>query len=300
MRRAIAVVAAVLLAAVGTFLLVNYVRGAEERVLEGEELVNVLVVEEPIRRGAPAESLIDKITEVAVPVKVRAAGALSNLADIAGLVAAVDLVPGEQLLADRFLDPATLITTARMDVPPEYLQVTVSLRPERAIGGELIAGDRVAVIASFEPFEYTYVHPEELEEVLSVFDQDDVIYSDDGVFIVRRTLPADALVEGEEEETIALEAAPFETPFSTRIIFHKALVTNVQAEELPPEESETDGSAAVELAPTGNLLITLAVPPDAVEEIVFTAEFGFLWLAAEDEEAAEPDTEITTRGNIYQ
>ena len=54
MRRAVGVAGAVLVALLGTMLLVGYVRGAEERALAGEELTEVLVVKTVIPRGTPA------------------------------------------------------------------------------------------------------------------------------------------------------------------------------------------------------------------------------------------------------
>jgi pilus assembly protein CpaB len=89
-----------------------------------------------------------------------------------------------------------------------------------------------------------------------------------------------------------------QTPNSTHLIIHKVLVTGVQVEELPTES--TDETGAVELAPTGNLLITLAAVAEDLEKIIFTAEHGSLWLALEDPEAPEPVTDIRSRENIYQ
>ena len=57
MRRAIGIMGAVAVAALGMLLLVGYVRGAEDRALAGEELVEVLVVEKPIAQGTPADIL---------------------------------------------------------------------------------------------------------------------------------------------------------------------------------------------------------------------------------------------------
>ncbi len=159
----------------------------------------------------------------------------------------------------------------------------------------------MAILASFEPFEYTGVRPEELEDFLEDF-EDDVLFTDTAAFFIVRP-PIDDTTEGavspgaEEERAVGLDPIPIQTPRTTHIIVHKALVTNVQVEELPAEESETAG---VDLSPTGNLLITVAATPEGVERIVFASEYGTLWLAAEDEEAPEPATPVRTSGNIYE
>jgi len=144
-RRITGLVAAGALALTGTLILVGYVRSAEARALSGEELVEVLVVTDTIPAGTPADEIGDSVSAEQIPSKVRAEGAVAALEDLEGLVTAVDLLPGEQLVAQRFAE-----TVARPGVPSGLLEVTVSLDPERAVGGRLSGGDTVAVFASFE------------------------------------------------------------------------------------------------------------------------------------------------------
>jgi len=154
--------------------------------------------------------------------------------------------------------------------------VTVSLSPERAVGGELRPGEEVVVFASFQPFPLNAVEPSEL-------DPDEI-----PVFYPTGT--------GEDDT----DQAGLRTPSTTKIILHRVLVTNVQAEELPPEPTEEQQSADVpDLAPTGNLLITLALSPVDAERLVFTAEHGTIWLAREGADADQSDTEVQTRETVY-
>ncbi len=94
------------------------------------------------------------------------------------------------------------------------------------------------------------------------------------------------------------------SPNTTHFTLHKVLVTNVQVEELAPKEEKEaegqEGEATPNLAPTGSLLVTLAVDAPSVERIVFAAEFGLIWLTAEPAEAPQDGTKIVTRDNIYQ
>lgn len=151
MRRKLSgVIVAVALAAVGTAMLVFYVQSATDRALAGERLVPVLVATEAIAKGTPAADLADAVKTTEVPAKVRAAGAADDLADLEGLQAAVDLVPGEQLVTARFASAAEV---SRGDVPPGLHRVTVKLEQERALGGRIAAGDTVGVFLSFDPFE---------------------------------------------------------------------------------------------------------------------------------------------------
>jgi pilus assembly protein CpaB len=287
MRRVIAIIAAIALAAVGTFLIVQYVGSAEDRALEGEKLVEVYVVDRPIDEGTGAEDIAGLVRRENVPQKIAAEDAIGDLDDLEGTVAVVDLVPGEQLIAGRFLDREAYLESLgapEIPVPDDKLAVTVSLDPDRAVGGQLTAGSSVAVIASFDPFDISanIVEPSELtdEEILEII----------------------TAITEEEEEGAEGRTQRLSTPNSTKIILHKILVTNVQLERLPQEVESEDGEPVrdVALAPTGNLLVTLALDPVEAQQVVFTAEFGYVWLAVEGDQVDETETRVETRGTVYE
>ncbi|MGH9157337.1 MAG: Flp pilus assembly protein CpaB [Acidimicrobiales bacterium] len=250
-RRLVGLVASLVLAAVGTFALIGYVQSAKDKALAGEKLVDVLVVRRPITRGTPVAAIAGLIETVQVPVKVKAAGSVASLTSLKGLVAGADLVAGEQVLAPRFV--TAQVATGVAEVPPDRLQVTVSLDPTRAAGGRVRAGDRVAVVASLS-------------------------------------------LTGPEEGAPAVE--------TTHLILHKVVVASVQAEQKLPAVA-TGAAVAVtpsrtpSVAPTGNLLVTLALDAPSVERVVFAAERGTLWLALEPAEAPEGGTKVVTPGNIF-
>ncbi len=271
-KRLVGLAVAVALAAGGTFVLMNYVRAAEDRVLEGEETVAVYVVSDPVASGQSAAELERYVTVEQLPAKARAAGSVTSLAQLDGQVAAVNLVPGEQLLASRFITPQEFEELDDIEIPAGLLQVSLSLEPERAGGGLLVPGDTVAVVASFDPFTIDPGYDE----------------------------------TNAEFETFALAAEPENTkkqatPNTSHVILHKVLITSVQVERLP-RETDQEGAAAsgVELAPTGNLVITLATTASDLEKLVFAAEHGFVWLAYEPADAPEGDTEIQTRLTVYR
>ena len=55
----------------------------------------------------------------------------------------------------------------------------------------------------------------------------------------------------------------------------------------------------VERAPSNELLVTLALSSPEVEQVVFAAEFGHIWLTAENADADENGTRIVTLGQAY-
>ena len=148
------IAAAVVLAGAGTVVLVAYVNGAEDRALKGERPTDVLVVSDTIAKGTAAEAIGSKVRLEKVPAKVKATGAVSSLKTLAGQVAVVDLMPGEQLVQTRF---AVVTGAGTVGVAPGMLQVTIALDAVRAMGGQIREGDTVGILASFDDPETTHL-----------------------------------------------------------------------------------------------------------------------------------------------
>lgn len=269
-RKVIGIVAALILAGVGTVALVGFVRNAEARAQAGEELVEVYVATQVIPAGTPATDLDGRIRVEQVPEKVRATEGVVELATLAGRVAAVDLVPGEQLVIGRFVERSDFANRPVGVVVPEgTIEVTIELEPQRAVGGLVTAGETVAVFASFEPFD--------LQATVVEVDGEEV------------ALP-----------TAVAEAVEGSTPNTTHLILHKVLVTAVQEDVgdagFGGDDDERD---VLRESPDGSLLVTLALDPADAERLVFTAEFGSIWLASERGDVPEGGTTIQTRGSVY-
>ena len=81
MKRVLAVIAAIALAAVGTFVVLNYARSAEARALAGEETIEVLVATEAIAEGTLAQDIAESQVEVKlIPAKLQTPGSIGNRA----------------------------------------------------------------------------------------------------------------------------------------------------------------------------------------------------------------------------
>lgn len=147
--RIIAVIVAAVLAVVGAVLLISYVRGADERAFEGAKLTEVLVVQDQIAAGTSGSELGTAVDLKSVPVAYVAAGAVTDVSDLKGLVAAVPLEPGEQVLASRFVAAADFGAGGGSIAVPKGLQeLTLSLDVQRVVGGSLTAGDLVGIYGS--------------------------------------------------------------------------------------------------------------------------------------------------------
>jgi pilus assembly protein CpaB len=149
-RRLLAALAALVLAALGAVVLLAYVRGADARALAGVQTVDVLVVDRPVPEGTPGEELAELVRTERLPARAAVPGAVTDLDELAGRVATVDLQPGEQLLAARFAAPEDLSVPGTVAPPEGAAEVSLLLEPQRAVGGRLAAGDTVGVHLSLD------------------------------------------------------------------------------------------------------------------------------------------------------
>lgn len=147
MRRFLGIAAGLVAAVIGTIVLMSVVENRANDANEGPELGSVLVVKKLIPRQTSVELISTSLEVTQIPIDLIAPGAVASLDQIqSGLVTATELLPGEQLLIERFVDPRV---QDRLVVPDGLQEVTIALPVPRVLGGELIAGDTVGVIASF-------------------------------------------------------------------------------------------------------------------------------------------------------
>lgn len=144
-RRTVGIIAALVLALLGTMGLVGYVQGAKNRAVAGEKLVTVYVASDRIAAGTPAGRLADLVTTEKVPAKVRPDDAVKSLKAVKGQVTSIELLAGEQLVTSRFAPSTATANITAKGVPAGMFGATVSLDPEQALGGQVRAGDHVAI-----------------------------------------------------------------------------------------------------------------------------------------------------------
>jgi pilus assembly protein CpaB len=142
-------VAALIVAIIGTVLLITYVNAADSRALAGVQTEDVYVVQKAIPAGTSAASLGDYVSKKPMPKAAVPADPVTDLTSLQGKVASVALQPGEQLLSSRFIDPAALTTPGRVAVPAGMQEVTLKLSADRVVGGDIAAGDTVGIVISF-------------------------------------------------------------------------------------------------------------------------------------------------------
>lgn len=150
-KRVVAAVLAVILAAAGIAALVVYTNGAQERAFRGTQTVSVLRVTGAVPAGTKASDLGSKIERVTLPRAAVPDGAVKSVSSLGNKVTTSKLVPGEVLVRARFDASLEENRTTTIDVPKGLQELTLELNSARVLGGTLLPGDRVGVVASYDP-----------------------------------------------------------------------------------------------------------------------------------------------------
>ncbi len=233
-RRTIILIVAVVVGAIASFGLLNYVRGLESEAQKDAELAEVWVVNQPIPRGTPGETAItgDFIVKQQVPVQFIPSTAITDpTVELAKLVAVTDLAPNSTLVAGNFVTPG-VITTGITDRLEEKGMVSFTLSLDQVRGAAYM------------------IQPGDFVNILQV-----------APIVEETTDENGAVIEG-------APAAPADLgPYTqeARYVYQKVEVLAID-KSLPADLGE---AAPEEGAAAGNLgMITLAVPPEAVQVLL--------------------------------
>jgi pilus assembly protein CpaB len=243
-RRIMAVLAALMIAAIGSVSVVAYARAADKRALAGQEAVRAYVAQKQVPAGTTAGQAVQDglIVQELIARKGVPDDALSAVSgEYVQLVATSTIQPGEIVLADRFA--ARGVAQGALPVPPGLLAVSVSLDDPSHVGSFVGVGAKVAVFDTFN--------------VQESFKKD--------------LTPAGDHLQDNHAYTRA-----------TRLLLPsvEVLAVDDSATVKPRQESEDkpSGLAATALQPTTTLL-TLAVTQDQAQRLVHGSRTGTLTFA---------------------
>lgn len=153
MSRAVAVVAAAVVAILSGTGLYLYVARADERAASGEQLVPVLVADQPIGAGTPFEEAMqaDLIVADEVPQRLVPPSAVGDPNDLVGQVARDQIPVGLVVVSEMFADEAaTGPPTLARKIPDGRVAVTFSAGPQAAVADLIQPGDQVNLIIKTE------------------------------------------------------------------------------------------------------------------------------------------------------
>ena len=142
-------IAALLLAIIGTVMLVNYVGGADRRALEGTKSTDVVVVQKAIAAGTPVSAFGDAVKVKQIPANMMSSGAIASLQDVMSKVASTPMLPGDQVTDTRLASEQAYAGTGVVTVPDTMQQLSFTVTADRVVGGQLKPGETAALFLSY-------------------------------------------------------------------------------------------------------------------------------------------------------
>lgn len=146
-RRRALLVAAGVVAALGTLLVFLYVKGADDRASDKFDAVKVLTVTKQINAGETVAQAQDagKIEVGSVGRGQLLPGALDSLSAVEGQIALTNMYPGEQVIASKFGSNAT--SASSLTIAKGHVAISVNLTDTARVAGFVNPGDKVVIFA---------------------------------------------------------------------------------------------------------------------------------------------------------
>ena len=265
-RRTLVLVVALLLAAVATFAVYNFLSGVEEEAAKDRVYQVVFRTSEGLIEGTQGSAVLEQIRYVESEEETRLVpenviDSLEELqATLTGRVAAGPISGGQVLTTDQWVEITTEIAPLTTRISEGKEAITMFFGAERGVFGYIEPGDRVNVIVTMD-----------LEIEVPVGEE--VIIGD---------------VQPEEETgaTPVTETNTLTKTF-TRYVLQGLPVLAVGTEVKPDEDAPVEivaptataeGEVPAEEAVPGNIVLTLELTPDQAERMVFAQENGSVWL----------------------
>lgn len=148
-RRRILLVAAAVVAALGTALVLLYVRGADSRAQEKYETTEVIVASAQIERGERVADAMaaGKLSLQPVPRGQVLPGALSSTQGVDQQLALAVIYPGEQLVPQKLGE--TAVEETRLQIPDRGdMAMSINLTDPARVAGFVNPGSEVAIFIS--------------------------------------------------------------------------------------------------------------------------------------------------------
>jgi pilus assembly protein CpaB len=147
-NRLLAIMVAIALAVVSAMALVVYANSADRRAISEQSPVPVYVASGRIEQGETVEEAAGKIRVSSIPRRALAENAVRALTQIAGRVAAVDILPGEQLIEGRWVSREEVEGENLLAVQTGFQAVSIQVDATRQVSGFITPGNRVNVFVT--------------------------------------------------------------------------------------------------------------------------------------------------------
>ena len=160
-RRTLILIAAVLVGAIAAYSWYTYVGGIEDEANDNAERVEIFKIIQDIPKGtfgdeAFAQGLIERDV---IAKEYRPATAITNPAQIDGLVAISDLPANQVVVSNQFVSQAASLSTFSSLLKNNEVAISISIDQVRGVAGLLVPGDFVNMLVTGSPAEGTAPAP---------------------------------------------------------------------------------------------------------------------------------------------
>ena len=149
-RRTLLLIAALVVAALGTVLVFLYAHNADTAAKEGQSLVKVLVAKTKIEANTTGATASNNgaFEQQEIPKASVVDGALSDATPLANLVALAPIFPGQQIISQQWGASAP---SAGLSIPPGSLALSFQLGDPQRVAGFVTPGSTITVFVSGTP-----------------------------------------------------------------------------------------------------------------------------------------------------
>jgi pilus assembly protein CpaB len=149
-RRTLLLIAALVVAALGTVLVFLYAHNADTAAKEGQSLVKVLVAKTKIETSTSGATASNNgaFEQQEIPKANVVDGALSDATPLANLVALAPIFPGQQIISQQWGASAP---SAGLSLPPGSVGMSVQLGDPQRVAGFIQPGSTVTIFVSGHP-----------------------------------------------------------------------------------------------------------------------------------------------------
>lgn len=150
-RRIILLIAATAIAAVGTVLVYTYAKNADDRALEDQSPVTVVVAKTEIPAGTPVRQAAESgaFEQRDIPSATAIDGAMSSIDPIEEQVALTMIFPNQQLSTQMF--GKTLVESSVLPMPTGNIAVSFQFTDPARVAGFVKPGSEVVVFLTIGP-----------------------------------------------------------------------------------------------------------------------------------------------------
>jgi pilus assembly protein CpaB len=147
-NRLLAIMVAIVLAVVSAMALVVYANSADRRAISEQSPVPVYVASSKIEQGETISEASGKIRVASIPRKALVENAVRSLTQISDRVAAVDILPGEQLIEGRWVTREQVEGENLLAVQTGFQAVSIQVDATRQVSGFITPGNRINIYAT--------------------------------------------------------------------------------------------------------------------------------------------------------